>query len=64
MGSGNRLNRGLREAGARVLTPLGNRSSIVSFAVDPARENRAIAGLVRYGNARNGSIKGPDLRPE
>jgi selenocysteine lyase/cysteine desulfurase len=24
--------------GARVLTPLGNRSSIVSFATDPARE--------------------------
>ncbi len=33
-----RLNRGLRGQGARVLTPAGNRSSIVSFAVDPARE--------------------------
>lgn len=33
-----RLNRGLREQGARVLTPLDNRSSIVSFTVDPARE--------------------------
>lgn len=32
-----RLNRGLRELGAKVLTPVGNRSSIVSFAVDPAR---------------------------
>jgi selenocysteine lyase/cysteine desulfurase len=33
-----RLNRGLRDRGARVLTPSGNRSSIVSFAVEPARE--------------------------
>jgi selenocysteine lyase/cysteine desulfurase len=33
-----RLNQGLRAKGARVLTPLGNRSSIVSFAVDPARD--------------------------
>jgi selenocysteine lyase/cysteine desulfurase len=33
-----RLNRGLRERGARVLTPSGNRSSIVSFAIEPARE--------------------------
>jgi selenocysteine lyase/cysteine desulfurase len=33
-----RLNRGLRDQGARVLTPAGNRSSIVSFTVDPARE--------------------------
>jgi selenocysteine lyase/cysteine desulfurase len=33
-----RLNRGLRAQGARVLTPAGNRSSIVSFTVDPARE--------------------------
>jgi selenocysteine lyase/cysteine desulfurase len=33
-----RLNTGLRARGARVLTPLGNRSSIVSFATDPARE--------------------------
>jgi selenocysteine lyase/cysteine desulfurase len=33
-----RLNRGLREMGARVLTPLGNHSSIVSFQVDPARD--------------------------
>lgn len=36
-----RLNRGLRAMGARVLTPLGNRSSIVSFAVDPARDAAA-----------------------
>lgn len=36
-----RLNRGLRDLGARVVTPLGNRSSIVSFAVDPAREAAA-----------------------
>lgn len=36
-----RLNRGLREMGARVVTPLGNRSSIVSFAVDPARDAAA-----------------------
>jgi len=36
-----RLNRGLRDMGARVLTPAGNRSSIVSFAVDPAREAAA-----------------------
>jgi selenocysteine lyase/cysteine desulfurase len=33
-----RLNQGLRGMGARVLTPTGNRSSIVSFAVDPARD--------------------------
>ena len=33
-----RLNRGLRDRGARVLTPSGNRSAIVSFAVEPARE--------------------------
>jgi selenocysteine lyase/cysteine desulfurase len=33
-----RLNRGLRAQGARVLTPAGTRSSIVSFAVDPARD--------------------------
>jgi selenocysteine lyase/cysteine desulfurase len=33
-----RLNQGLREMGARVLTPPGNRSSIVSFAVDPKRD--------------------------
>ncbi|MCC7181087.1 MAG: aminotransferase class V-fold PLP-dependent enzyme [Acidobacteria bacterium] len=33
-----RLNRGLRDMGARVVTPLGNRSSIVSFSVDPARD--------------------------
>ena len=33
-----RLNRGLRALGAPVLTPLGNRSSIVSWTVDPARE--------------------------
>ena len=32
----NRLNAGLRERGRRVLTPPGNRSSIVAFAVDPA----------------------------
>jgi selenocysteine lyase/cysteine desulfurase len=31
-----RLNRGLRDRGLTVVTPLGNRSSIVSFAVDPA----------------------------
>jgi cysteine desulfurase/selenocysteine lyase len=38
VGLADRLNRGLRERGARVLTPRGNRSSIVSFVVDPARE--------------------------
>lgn len=32
-----RLNRGLRDMGARVHTPLGNRSSIVSFATAPER---------------------------
>ena len=37
-----RLNRGLRAQGARVLTPLGNRSSIVAFAVDPARDSAAV----------------------
>ena len=42
-----RLNRGLRDMGARVQTPLGNRSSIVSFAVDPARE--AAAHFTRAG---------------
>jgi selenocysteine lyase/cysteine desulfurase len=36
-----RLNRGLRAMGSRVLTPLGNRSSIVAFAVDPARDAAA-----------------------
>lgn len=41
VGLADRLNRGLRAMGARVLTPLGNRSSIVSFAVDPARDAAA-----------------------
>jgi selenocysteine lyase/cysteine desulfurase len=36
-----RLNQGLRSLGARVLTPLGNRSSIVAFATDPARDPTA-----------------------
>jgi selenocysteine lyase/cysteine desulfurase len=36
-----RLNRGLRAAGADVLTPLGNRSSIVSWRVDAARNAAA-----------------------
>lgn len=36
-----RLNRGLREMGARVHTPLGNRSSIVSFATAPERDPAA-----------------------
>jgi selenocysteine lyase/cysteine desulfurase len=38
VGLADRLNRGLRGLGARVLTPPGNRSSIVSFAVDPKRD--------------------------
>ena len=42
VGLADRLNRGLRDMGARVLTPIGNRSSIVSFAVDPARDAAAI----------------------
>jgi selenocysteine lyase/cysteine desulfurase len=42
-----RLNRGLRDMGARVQTPLGNRSSIVSFAVDPARD--AAASFAKAG---------------
>jgi selenocysteine lyase/cysteine desulfurase len=42
-----RLNRGLRDMGARVQTPLGNRSSIVSFAVDPARD--AAAAFAKAG---------------
>jgi selenocysteine lyase/cysteine desulfurase len=33
-----RLHRGLRDLGAPLLTPAGNRSSIVSWTVDPARE--------------------------
>lgn len=33
-----RLNKGLRAQGRTVLTPLGNRSSIVSFRTDPASE--------------------------
>lgn len=37
-----RLNRGLRAQGARVLTPLGNRSSIVALASDPTQD---LAGL-------------------
>jgi len=36
-----RLNHGLRDMGARVLTPLGNRSSIVSFGTEPALEPAA-----------------------
>lgn len=36
-----RLNRGLRDIGARVQTPLGNRSSIVSFATAPERQPAA-----------------------
>lgn len=36
-----RLNRGLRDMGARVHTPLGNRSSIVSFATAPERDPAA-----------------------
>lgn len=36
-----RLNPGLREMGARVHTPLGNRSSIVSFATAPERDPAA-----------------------
>jgi selenocysteine lyase/cysteine desulfurase len=37
-----RLNTGLRGLGARVLTPAGNRSSIVSFATDAARQPGAL----------------------
>jgi selenocysteine lyase/cysteine desulfurase len=33
-----RLHRGLRDLGAPLLTPAGNRSSIVSWTVDPARD--------------------------
>lgn len=33
-----RLNRGLRDIGAQVHTPLGNRSSIVSFATSPEQQ--------------------------
>ncbi len=36
-----RLNRGLRALDVPVLTPLGNRSSIVSWTVDPGREAAA-----------------------
>ena len=42
VGLADRLNRGLRAQDARVLTPLGNRSSIVSFAVEPARDAAAL----------------------
>jgi selenocysteine lyase/cysteine desulfurase len=37
-----RVNRGLRAQGAQVLTPLGNRSSIVAFAADPGRDPAAL----------------------
>jgi selenocysteine lyase/cysteine desulfurase len=47
VGLADRLNRGLRDMGARVLTPIGNRSSIVSFAVDPARD--AAASFTKAG---------------
>lgn len=36
-----RLHRGLRDLGAPLLTPAGNRSSIVSWTVDPARDAAA-----------------------
>ena len=38
VGLADRLHRGLTAQGARLLTPPGNRSSIVSWTVDPARE--------------------------
>ncbi|MGD9904312.1 MAG: aminotransferase class V-fold PLP-dependent enzyme [Vicinamibacterales bacterium] len=38
VGLADRLNRGLRALGVPVLTPAGNRSSIVSWTVDPARD--------------------------
>lgn len=38
VGLAERLHRGLRDLGAPLLTPAGNRSSIVSWTVDPARD--------------------------